>query len=217
MKKCLVLANGDKPKKSTVAFLKMKGYSTLICADGGADSAHKLNLVPDYIIGDLDSIDSSTKTFYTDKCRIIQIKRQNDTDVEKCLKFAIKKGFTDVMLLGATGSRIDHSFCNLGLVLKYFEQIKIKVLHVNSLLEAVEGRVILKTSPNEIISIYGFDQKTTITSNGLKYTLNNTALPFGVKESTSNAALGNIVSLDVKKGKIFIIRDFEVMKKNDFI
>ncbi|KAF0152127.1 MAG: thiamine pyrophosphokinase [Ignavibacteria bacterium] len=217
MKKCIILANGDKPKKSVVAFLKKKGYATLICADGGANSAQKLNLVPDYIIGDFDSIDKSVREFFSDKCSIIQIKRQNDTDVEKCLKFAIKKGFTDVMLLGATGSRLDHSFCNLGLVLKFFEQIKIKILHENSLLEAVDGSVTLKASANEIISIYGIDQKTTITSNGLKYILDNTALPFGEKESTSNVALANSVSLDIKRGRIFLIRDFEAMKKNDLI
>ncbi|MDP2039035.1 MAG: thiamine diphosphokinase [Ignavibacteria bacterium] len=217
MKKCIILANGDKPKKSVVAFLVKRGYTTLICADGGANSALKLDLNPDYIIGDLDSIEPKVKEYFSSRCRIIQMKRQNDTDVEKCLKFAIGKGFTEAILLGATGSRLDHSFCNLGIVLKFFSKIKIRILHDNSLLEAFTGNVTLQTSPGEVISIYGFDIKTKVTSVGLKYPLSNTSLPFGERESTSNIALGNDVRLKIKNGKMFVIRDFEMMKKNDFI
>ncbi len=217
MKKCIILANGDMPKKSVVAFLKKRGYTTLICADGGANSALKLGLKPDYIIGDLDSIEPKVKNYFKDRCRIIQMKRQNDTDVEKCLKFAIKNGFSEAMLLGATGSRLDHSFCNLGIVLKFFSKIKIRILHDNSLLEAHTGNVTLQTSRDEVISIYGFDKKTKVTSAGLKYPLNNTSLPFGERESTSNVSLGDVVKLNIKNGKMFVIRDFEMMKKNDLI
>ena len=217
MKKCIIIANGDMPKKSVVAFLIKRGYTTLICADGGANSALKLGLNPDFIIGDLDSIELKTKKYFVGKCRIIQMKRQNDTDVEKCLKFAIGKGFTEAILLGATGSRLDHSFCNLGIVLKFFSKIKIRILHDNSLLEALTGNVTLQTSPGEVISIYGFDKKTKVTSVGLKYPLSNTSLPFGERESTSNVSLGDFVKLNIKNGKMFVIRDFEMMKKNDLI
>ena len=217
MKRCIILANGDKPKKSVVAFLIKRGYTTLICADGGANSALTLGLIPDYIIGDLDSIEPKVKDHYSARCRIIQMKRQNDTDVEKCLKFAISKGFSETILLGATGSQLDHSFCNLGIVLKFFSKIKIRILHDNSLLEAFTGNVALQTSLDEVISIYGFDKKTKVTSVGLKYSLNKTSLPFGERESTSNVALGNSVELNIKNGKMFVIRDFEMMKKNDLI
>lgn len=215
MKKCIILANGDLPKKSVISFIKMKGYATLICADGGANSARKLKQIPDFIIGDFDSIETSTKNYFHKKSTIIKIERQNDTDVEKCLKFAIKHGYAEVILLGATGSRLDHTICNLGIVLKYFNEIKIRILHENSLLEAVEGNVTLLTSVGEIISLYGFDNKTKITSKGLKYKLNNVALPFGLRESTSNVAICNTVLLKIKHGRIFLIRDYKMMKEYD--
>lgn len=217
MKKCIILANGDAPKKSDITFFLKKGYSTLICADGGADTAKKLKLIPDYIIGDLDSISSNTLLHYQEKCRIIKMKRQNDTDVEKCLKFAIKNGYTEAILLGATGSRLDHSFCNLGIVLKFYNEIKIKILHDDSLLEVISGNITLTTKKNETISLYGIDEMTKVSSRGLKYRLKNMALPFGKKESTSNVANGKSVELNVTKGKMFLIRDFNVMKNNDLI
>lgn len=215
MKKCIILANGFPPNRKTVRFLQNKGYTTLLCADGGANSAKTLNLIPEYIIGDLDSIKPDVNKYFSDKSNIIKINRQNDTDVEKCLKFAVKKKFDEVILLGATGDRLDHSFCNLGIILKYFSKIKIMIIHQRSLLSAFKGNIILNSIPDEIISIYGIDSKTRIKSSGLKYPLNNVTLPFGQKESTSNIAVNNKVQLQIKGGIIFVIRDFDLLRKHD--
>jgi thiamine pyrophosphokinase len=217
MKKCIILANGKPPKKSLITFFQKLGYTTLICADGGSDSAMKMNLIPDVIIGDLDSISFKSKEKFRITTKIIQIKRQNDTDVEKCLKFAIKKKFDEAMLVGVTGNRLDHSFCNLGIVLKYFPQINISLIAEDSFLKPYSGVVKLKTIPGETISIYGFNNKTLISSNGLKYPLQKMALPFGVRESTSNVAISKEVILEISGGAVFVIRDVNEMIKHDLI
>ena len=217
MKKCIVLANGQPPSKKVFDYLNSIGYDKLICADGGANSAFKFEFVPDYIIGDLDSIKPEIYDYYYDKCEIIQVTRQNDTDVEKCLKFAYKNKFKDIILLGATGDRLDHSFCNLGITLKFFDKVRIRVIHQRSILSVHQGVATLKTIPGETISIYGLDTKTKFESEGLKYPLKNFSLPFGMKESTSNIAITNEVHLKIKGGKAFVIRDFNVMRKNGLL
>jgi thiamine pyrophosphokinase len=217
MKKCIILANGQPPQKSVIKILQKKGFSTLICADGGANTAYRLKIIPDFIIGDLDSINKKTLEYFKGKSEIIKIKRQNDTDVEKCLKYAINKNIKEVILLSATGDRLDHSFCNLGIVLKFFEKIKIQIIHQQSFLSAYAGTVRLRTIPGEIISIYGFDDNTKIKSSGLKYPLKNISLPFGIKESTSNIANAEEIILKIDGGIIFVIRQFKVMKKYGFI
>ncbi len=217
MKKCIVLANGQPPSKKVFDYLNSIGYDKLICADGGANSAFKFEFVPDYIIGDLDSIKPEIYDYYYDKCEIIQVTRQNDTDVEKCLKFAYKNKFKDIILLGATGDRLDHSFCNLGITLKFFDKVRIRVIHQRSILSVHQGVATLKTIPGETISIYGLDTKTKFESEGLKYPLKNFSLPFGMKESTSNIAITNEVRLRIKGGKAFVIRDFNVMRKNGLL
>lgn len=214
MKKAIILANGQTPSKNIFRELFKKGYGILICADGGANSAVKLNLTPEYIIGDFDSIHPSTIKSFNGKSRFIKISRQNDTDVEKCIKFAIKKKIGEVILLGSTGDRLDHSFCNLGITLKYYNEIDIKIIHGKSILSVHTGKVKLKSLTEETISLYGFDSKTKITSNGLKYQLKSISLPFGQKESTSNVAVKNEIDLDIRNGKIFIIRNFKFMVKN---
>lgn len=217
MKRAVILANGQVPAKKEFAYFAKAGYDNLICADGGANSAFKLGLIPDIIIGDFDSVNKEILEFYKPYSKIINIKRQNDTDVEKCLKFCIKHKIDEVILTGGTGDRLDHSFCNLGIVLKFYNDLKIKIIHQKSILSAHSGFVELETVKGEIISLYGFDSKTKITSSGLKYPLNGVPLPFGVKESTSNIAKGKKVVLNVRGGRIFIVRDYNTVRDNGFL
>ena len=216
-KKCIILANGKPPRKSVINYLFKSGYSTLICADGGANKAKLLKLNPEIIIGDFDSISLNTFEYFYNKAKIIRITRQNDTDVEKALKWAIKNKFTEAALIGGNGDRLDHTFCNLGIVLKFFKKIKINLIAERSVLIPYSGNVELKTLPGETISLYGFNKKTKISTNGLKFQLKDEALPFGVRESTSNVAVGDKIKLAIKGGIIFVIREFNILKTNDFI
>jgi len=216
-KKCLIIANGDLPKKSDINRLKKIGFSSIFCADGGANSAYKLNIIPNYIIGDFDSIKDEVLNYYEGKSNLIRYTGQNDTDVEKVIKFVIKKGFKKVVLLGAAGNRVDHSFCNLSIILKYSDKINAFLMHRKSFVSVETGNIEIVTTPNEIISLYGFDDKTSIKSSGLKYPLNKISLPFGKKESTSNVAIGNKVKLNIINGKIFIIRDFKEVLANGYL
>jgi len=215
LKKCIILANGKSPRKSVITFFNKNGFDTLLCADGGADSALRLGLTPDFIIGDLDSISKEAIKKFKSTLKILQYKRQNDTDVEKCLKFVIINNFEEALLIGVTGKRLDHTICNLGIVLKFFSKIKLSLVAENSYLKPYTGDVRLKTQEGEIISLYGFDNRTKITSKGLKYPLKNISLPFGEKESTSNVSTSNSVQLTIRNGIIFIIRDFNFINKYD--
>ena len=215
MKKCIILANGKPPKKKIISFFQKKGYNKLICADGGANSALKMNLIPDVIVGDLDSISSNSLKEYKSVSKIIRLQRQNDTDVEKCLKYANSKKFDKALLVGVTGNRLDHTFCNIGIVLKFFPRINLSLIAENSFLKAYTGNIKLITYPDETISLYGFDKKTKITSKGLKHQLKDIALPFGERESTSNIATGDEIELIIKGGIVFVIRDVNLMMQYD--
>ncbi len=215
MKKTIILANGKPPRKNIIEKLREFGYDFLICADGGTNSARKLGLIPDLIIGDFDSVKSDTLEYFSGKSKIVHLKRQNDTDVEKALKYAVAKGFAEAVLLGATGDRLDHSFCNLGIVLKFFDKIIVKIVHENSYLIPVKGKVILHTEPGEIISLYGFDNKTKFSSKNLKYPLKNISLKFGERESTSNVAVKDSIELKVSGGVGFLVRDLKKAMKYD--
>jgi len=215
MKSCLILANGKSPTNTVIKYFYKTGFTTIICADGGANSARKLNLLPDFIIGDLDSITDSNLKYYSKKVSIIKYNRQDDTDVDKSIKFAIKNKYTQAVLLGVTGDRLDHTICNLGMVIKYYPRIKIYIAAEKSFLIPVKNTIKFPSVSGEIISVYAFDKKTKITSNGLRYKLKNSTLPFGVSESTSNVSVSNNVTIEVKNGIAFVIRELQSLIKYD--
>ncbi|PJA98473.1 MAG: thiamine diphosphokinase [Ignavibacteriales bacterium CG_4_9_14_3_um_filter_30_11] len=214
MKKCIIIANGKSPKKSELNFFIKNGYTDIICADGGANNAYKLKIIPNYIIGDLDSIEIKVLKYFEGKSKIMKDKNQYDTDVEKCLKYAIKKKFTHAVLFGGIGSRLDHSICNLGIIIKFYNKINVSILSGISYLISYKGEKIIQTKKGETISFYGFDKKTKFTSSDLKYPLKNITLPLGKKESTSNVALSECVKIKISGGIGFIIRDFKMVKLN---
>jgi thiamine pyrophosphokinase len=217
MKKCILIANGDLPKKKDIKLFIKKGYTDIFCADGGFNSAIKLGIIPKCVIGDFDSIDESLHTKYKKTVEFVHISRQTDTDVEKCLKYLTAKKYTDIVLLGATGGRLDHTVANLGVILKFYKKINISIISENSFLTIISGNVEIKTIPEEQISFFAFDKKTRITSKGLKYPLKNSTLLFGEKESLSNVSTKEKINLKISYGALFVIRDIDFMVNNDLL
>jgi thiamine pyrophosphokinase len=216
-KRCIILANGSAPDRDLIDSFIMSGFTTLICADGGADTAYNLGLLPDYIIGDLDSASPKVLLKFSECSKIIKYRRQNDTDVEKCIKFASKKGFTHAVLLGATGERLDHSFCNMGIIVKYRKLMKLYLANDESILESIEGINNFKSVKGEVVSIYGLDDKTLITTKGLLYPVKNKTLQFGVRESTSNVCTSEKFMIKSDEGVALLVRSVNRVISSGFI
>ena len=125
--------------------------------------------------------------------------------------------FFVIVLFGVTGDRLDHTICNLSIVIKFYKQIKILLVAEKSFLTPADKSIKLKSVEGETVSIYGFDSKTKITSYGLKYKLKNSVLPFGVRESTSNVSTSKSVKIEVKGGIIFVIRELNFVQKYGLI
>ncbi len=216
MKKALILGNGKSPGKNKIKYLISQGFDFLIAADGGANTAKKLGLIPDLIIGDFDSILPETAEYFSDLTELKRVKRQTDTDIEKAIKYAVTKKFDQALLVGASGDRLDHSFCNIGNLLKYKGKIDLFLLHEKTFVVVYDNSVCFPAEIGETISLYGIDDKTLITIHGLKYPLKNEALPFGVRGGTSNQAVKNEICIDIKNGKIIVMREFKTLRKNAF-
>ena len=71
----------------------------------------ELGLVPDVIVGDFDSVDPAVLAFYRKMEHIVWEVHQpekDDTDTELALKRAMAMGAGEIVILGATGGRLDH-------------------------------------------------------------------------------------------------------------
>lgn len=85
-------------------------YDLVVACDKGFEHACRLGLVPDLVIGDMDSVSCSIpKEIKTLPLPI----EKDDTDTNYAIKYAISLGYKDISILCALGGRPDHAFANI--------------------------------------------------------------------------------------------------------
>lgn len=119
----LIISGGALNLDFLKSFISSKSFY-IIAADSGLDACLKLNIKPDTIIGDFDSIkeiDNPAKDF-PDSLVITLNPIKDDTDTEAAINYCLNNTRGDIYLLGATGTRLDHTISNIYLIyncLKY--------------------------------------------------------------------------------------------------
>lgn len=91
----------------------------LVAADGGADRALALGLMPAAVIGDLDSIDAKSLAAIPAE-RLHRIEEQATTDFDKCLR-SIDAPF--ILAVGFTGPRLDHTLAVFNALIRHPDKI----------------------------------------------------------------------------------------------
>jgi thiamine pyrophosphokinase len=200
MHRALILANGKPPNKRLLnKFLPSADW--FICADGGANTAARFDYLPDLIIGDLDSIKKETLAVFS-KVDVKKLKSQNSTDLEKALTAAIRKKCKGIIVLGATGGRLDHAIGNLSALAKFSPKAHITFIDNTGKFFSVNHSVEFTLPIGTIISLLPLSRCSGIVTKGLKWNLKNESLEFGVRESTSNVIVSTPVIIKVKKGRL---------------
>jgi len=201
-KTALLLANGNSPTKSL--FLSCRKRSEFfVCADGGANYAAEFGERPDLIIGDLDSIKASTvRKFQSVTTR--RIADQNSTDLEKALSWLIRRNYSDIVVLGATGGRVDHLAGNLSALGKFSKRAHITFVDESGEMRSAGSETVLDASPGTIISLIPLSRCEGIVTKGLRWELLNGVLELGFREGTSNIVKSSPVTIRVRRGTLLI-------------
>lgn len=200
----LILANGAPPPRRLFLFYRTKaGY--FVCADGGANTAARWGEQPDLIIGDLDSIQSATVKKFS-RVKMLRIADQNSTDLEKAISWTLRKGYRRVVVLGATGGRLDHLAGNLSALGKFSLRATIRFVDEDGMLQAVGRELKFKGRPGAIVSLIPLSRCVGIVTSGLKWELKREVLELGKRESTSNVVRTRAVSIKVRRGKLLLFR-----------
>ncbi len=162
----------------------------LVAADGAADFLHSAGMIPDLIVGDLDSL--SDPTMWTGRSRIVHLPEQDTTDFEKCL-YA-----TDAPLylgFGLTGKRFDHSLATLHILTKYAGHKQVIIIDETDIIIAITGPFAAELQPGERVSVYPLEPVLMARSVNLKYPLDGLRLSQGQAVGTSNQATGRSVEI----------------------
>lgn len=122
-----------------------------IAADKGLEFFMKTGLVPDDAVGDFDSLSEEGKTYLAahGEIHVKKLKpEKDDSDTQSALHLAKEKGAKEILLLGATGTRLDHVFANMELLLLGKELgLFMSIADPNNYISLIEsGTVVEKSS-----------------------------------------------------------------------
>ena len=202
-KKAVIFASGPVSSYNYIAN-RVSNNSYIICADGGLEHCEKCGLIPDVVIGDMDSY-----TGFVDESKLIKHPvEKDDTDTSLCIKYAIEKGYSDIEIFGAVGGRIDHTFANLQLLLFAHNNGATCVLtdEKETVLLIQNQTKKLYVKAEDIVSVFSISVKSkNITLKGLKYSLENADITNDFPLGVSNVALNEEIEISVGDGTLLIV------------
>tara|TARA_B110000495_G_C23014653_1_gene600673 strand:+ start:1220 stop:1822 length:603 start_codon:yes stop_codon:yes gene_type:complete len=196
MQKLALFLNGEKPKK----IHSLEKYDAIYCTDGAFHFLEEVNIVPDLIIGDFDSIQDLPKHIEN-----IHTPDQNFTDFEKTIKIIIAKKFENIHVFAANGMEQDHFLGNMTTALKYRKKIKITFYDDHQTYYFIDKKIVLKNVLDKKISLFPFPKAKNVFSRGLEHSLNGMNLNMSKnKIGTRNIAKHNEVEISFDKGNILL-------------
>lgn len=196
MKKAIVFFGGVIENYFELNKLKEKNYD-IFCADGGAKHAKILGLIPKIILGDFDSIDKTTKDFFTGKSEFINYPKEKDfTDGELIIE-KIYNDYDEISVLGAFGGEHHHLLGNIFLLEKF---PKIKLLNDFEEIFYLNKSTIFSDKKDFIISFIPLDKSNVITLKGFRYNLQEQFIKRGDSTTLSNVFVENIAIAEVISG-----------------
>lgn len=206
--KCVVLANGEYGDDWGSYRHIADDADCILCADGGANYAYSLQLVPDCIIGDMDSIVGEVRDYFGGlEVPIKKYPRQKDfTDTQLALSEAEARGADEIILLGSLGKRLDHSLSNLYSCMDLAMK-GIKVSHRTPEMQVylVTDELRLQGGPGDLVSVLVLtDQATGVSETGFEYPLQQAVLTKGNPYAVSNQMVGKDATITVDEGVLAV-------------
>lgn len=184
-----VMLGGQKPSK-------LDKDKIWIGVDSGANFLFEKGINPEYILGDLDSVDIGNLS----NSQVIKKNNQDLTDTEFTLDWLVEN-FQDleiINLYGATGLRQDHFFANILLLSKEsYKKVKINIIDDNNIifLSKIGITLLEKIESYKYISFVPLRENTSITIEGAKYSVENMYLRIDRANATSNEFVNGEISI----------------------
>jgi len=199
-----VLIVADSPQKK-IKFPQIKFDYILFC-DGIANRVQNLDLIPNVIIGDMDTIHANSIEYYQKRgVEILKISDQNSTDLDKALVHACKVGAKEITIVNWFGGRLDHSFHAVRTLRKHYNNaISTKLLYRKQYVEFFKDCKVKFQGPKSSMLSVLSAPKALITSNGLAYDMTDYQLEFGLVESSCNSTVNEFGHITIKGEAIII-------------
>lgn len=184
----------------------------MIAVDRGLEVLYELAITPNHVVGDFDSVNIEVLQFYQNNPNVIFHKynpKKDYTDTDIALELAIRLNSSNIIIMGATGKRMDHTLANIH-ILKHAIEIGIpcQIQDSYNKIYLVKDNITLaknKTYGKYISLIPLTNTVEGITLKGFKYPLNNACLSIGLSLGVSNEIVEDMATIELKQGILIVI------------
>ena len=215
--KVLIITGGNIDTAFALDFLKKNEFEQTVVVDGGLDKVKEMQLLGakikiNHIVGDFDTVNHEVLSEYEKDASIIVHEYQPEkdyTDTDIALKLGIKLAGAGghIVILGATGTRLDHVLANLQMLRLPMEAgIECRIVDKHNQIRMIEGHVSLSEKISKHISILPISPELKgVTMRGFKYPLENHSVHLGESLCVSNEIVTLPAEIDIKEGYALLI------------
>ncbi len=210
MKRAVIIGAGD----ISVSSIPLKEEDLVIAADGGYVYCKMLGIVPDIILGDLDSVEEEdareiAEIYKQDPERVVLLpSEKDDTDTLAAIRVGLSEGCKQFLIYGGQGGRLEHTIANIQCLKFLKEQGAVGYLMdgTGMVLVAQNETVRFKKEMEGYLSLFAMDAKAEgVTIRNMKYELDNAVITNSFPVGVSNEFIGEEGEITVKEGTVCII------------
>ncbi len=188
---------------------KSGNFDKIICVDGGTRRARELCIVPDWVVGDMDSISKGDRKFMEQAgvCFEVYPAEKDYTDTQLALELAEKQGSKEIVVWGGTGSRLDHNLSNIFSAASFLTRgINIVFESRDLMVYLMKDRLVLPGSPGDTVSLIALGAKAEgVYLQGFKYPLNGVTLEGKWQWAVSNVIMESNPVVTVNSGILAVL------------
>lgn len=207
--KIIIISNGTIENKD-VLINAIEDADYIICADGGAKYFYDIDKSPDVIVGDLDSIDDETLSIMKESnIKFHRFPTKKDkTDTELAMDYAVEMGAREITLLGAIGTRLDHTLGNIMLLKKLLRKgIKARIINSHNEVYIMKDSLSLEGNGKDYVSLIPLTEVVRgVTLRGFEYETTDKDFLMDSSFGISNKIIDGKGEINIKEGVCLVIK-----------
>ena len=175
MNSIIILCNGAFPTEPYPLF-QLDSAEAVVCCDGALVKwlEHNPDAKPLAVIGDMDSLEPELRERFSSV--VVHVAEQDYNDLTKAMRWVLREHpeVQEIVILGATGLREDHTIGNLGLLMEYTRMFNLGDRNVSMVSDygtafAITDSCELHLGEGRRFSLFSADNSLRIRSKGLQW------------------------------------------------
>lgn len=212
-KRCIVIGAGD----LTVGQVNVGEEDLVIAVDGGINYCSVLEIEPDILLGDFDSVNEAQREAILQMKnevpdRVVVLKpEKDDTDMLAALRLGLEKGYDYFLIYGGCGGRVEHTIANIQclLFLKNHGAVGYLMDGSGMLFVMQNEEVKLRENLEGYFSLFCLGKEAKgVTIRGMKYELTDYCMTNDFPIGVSNEFIGKEATVSVADGELLGIVNY---------